>query len=832
MANTSILAAFERMWQHVISAIGTKSDLNHTHNDIYYTEAEVDSKLSGKSDSSHKHDSDYDSKGTATSTVNTHNTSTSAHNDIRNLITGLTTRLNALADSDDTTLDQLSEIVAYIKNNKSLIESVTTSKINVSDIVNDLTTNVSNKPLSAAQGVAIKSLIDALQTVVNGKVGSLSDLGITATATELNHVDGVTSNIQTQLDGKAANVNAKKSAAGLMSADDKKKLDVISCDASLGDFGSKTVADLQTALDTWLDTNADISNASVHFGANTSWVTAWNSGNTAATIVSAGGLWTVTVVASYILKSYVQLRISYYGDKEVYYVCRSNGVWGNAYKTSFTDEVNAVQTQLDGKEPVYEWGSVVQGSTWSRLCLVTPKSSVIGSSFILSVAFTRSGVVGQATFFITISHAATNYCNIVQLSANNYTSFSIRGICNSSPLCYIELYDSQNITASSTQNVTCRLLPIMPLTLTTYKTFTTGESIPSGYVSYVHKVTIDGAVAAKTFVGNLSGNASSADKVGSTNVGSATQPIYLNAGTPTATTYTLGKSVPSDAKFTDTTYSDATKTTSGLMSANDKVLLTSLVGSTNLGKPATIGDLKSTLDTWLSTNANIANASAFLYAASNLATLWNTKNDSTAIGDGPIWTVSVVGLYVNKDYIQLRLTSYIEGVVFYIHRSGGNWGFAKVVAFANEVSAIQSQLDAKSAMKTLSAENLNDVVTPGFYNAGGGNTVTNKPSGIEHFGLYVIKRASGSYYTQILIGNDKKSYRRHCENGTWGSWSEDKLTDTTYTHPTSAGNKHIPSGGSSGQFLKWSADGTATWASVDLTVDYTKITFDTSEIIT
>ena len=36
-------------------------------------------------------------------------------------------------------------------------------------------------------------------------------------------------------------------------------------------------------------------------------------------------------------------------------------------------------------------------------------------------------------------------------------------------------------------------------------------------------------------------------------------------------------------------------------------------------------------------------------------------------------------------------------------------------------------------------------------------------------------------------------------------------TNTTYTHPTTAGNKHIPSGGSSGQILKWSSDGTAVW---------------------
>ena len=32
-----------------------------------------------------------------------------------------------------------------------------------------------------------------------------------------------------------------------------------------------------------------------------------------------------------------------------------------------------------------------------------------------------------------------------------------------------------------------------------------------------------------------------------------------------------------------------------------------------------------------------------------------------------------------------------------------------------------------------------------------------------------------------------------------------------YTHPTTAGNKHIPTGGASGQVLKYSASGTATW---------------------
>lgn len=160
---------------------------SHDHNDLYYTETEIDTKLAGKSDKNHNHDSAYDPKGAAaeslasaksytdTKTANlasttvvdnkisSHNTATTAHSDIRDLISGLTTRLNTLANSDDTTLDQMSEVVAYIKNNKSLIDGITTSKVNVSDIVNNLTTNVSNKPLSAAQGVAIKALIDDLQ---------------------------------------------------------------------------------------------------------------------------------------------------------------------------------------------------------------------------------------------------------------------------------------------------------------------------------------------------------------------------------------------------------------------------------------------------------------------------------------------------------------------------------------------------------------------------------------------------------------------------------------------------------------------------------------------
>lgn len=101
-------------------------------------------------------------RGEIASAVSNHNTSTASHNDMRILIEELTSRLNALADSDDTTLDQLSEIVSYIKNNKTLIDSITSNKINYADIVDNLTTNNKKKVLSAAQGVVLKALFDSI----------------------------------------------------------------------------------------------------------------------------------------------------------------------------------------------------------------------------------------------------------------------------------------------------------------------------------------------------------------------------------------------------------------------------------------------------------------------------------------------------------------------------------------------------------------------------------------------------------------------------------------------------------------------------------------------
>lgn len=49
-----------------------------------------------------------------------------------------------------------------------------------------------------------------------------------------------------------------------------------------------------------------------------------------------------------------------------------------------------------------------------------------------------------------------------------------------------------------------------------------------------------------------------------------------------------------------------------------------------------------------------------------------------------------------------------------------------------------------------------------------------------------------------------------------------------YVHPTDAGNKHIPAGGTTGQALIWASDGTAEWGNVSSTDQYVKNTLNTA----
>ena len=68
--------------------------------------------------------------------INEHNTNNESHNDIRNLISDVSARLNALANSDDETLDQMAEVVKYIQDNRELIDAINVPT-RISQLIND-----------------------------------------------------------------------------------------------------------------------------------------------------------------------------------------------------------------------------------------------------------------------------------------------------------------------------------------------------------------------------------------------------------------------------------------------------------------------------------------------------------------------------------------------------------------------------------------------------------------------------------------------------------------------------------------------------------------------
>lgn len=138
---------------------GAAADAKATGDRIKQVEANIPTK---------PEDIGAESAGTVAASIQSHDVGRYAHSDIRGELRVLADRVNVVLNSDDVTLDQMAEIVAYIKSNKTLIDAITTGKVSVSDIVDNLTTNVANRPLSAAMGVELKRLYDTIAASLSG----------------------------------------------------------------------------------------------------------------------------------------------------------------------------------------------------------------------------------------------------------------------------------------------------------------------------------------------------------------------------------------------------------------------------------------------------------------------------------------------------------------------------------------------------------------------------------------------------------------------------------------------------------------------------------------
>ena len=88
--------------------------------------------------------------------------------------------------------------------------------------------------------------------------------------------------------------------------------------------------------------------------------------------------------------------------------------------------------------------------------------------------------------------------------------------------------------------------------------------------------------------------------------------------------------------------------------------------------------------------------------------------------------------------------------------------------------------------------------------------------GNERLSTVLSDTPSKNYVDNALSGKVDKETGKGLSANDYTTLEKTKLSSieanaNNYVHPTTSGNRHIPSGGSSGKILGWSADGTAAW---------------------
>lgn len=128
--------------------------------------------------------------------------------------------------------------------------------------------------------------------------------------------------------------------------------------------------------------------------------------------------------------------------------------------------------------------------------------------------------------------------------------------------------------------------------------------------------------------------------------------------------------------------------------------------------------------------------------------------------------------------------------VFKKHTSSGSGGYnglvpvpsytATNVRFLREDGTWSIPAAAAFIYTQLTNQDLDDYLDEGrWYYAGGGNTTTNKPSGVDAYELYVGRNADGYRYQKLITSNGLIWFRYHDSSAwkTWVRWYTDMNTD-------------------------------------------------------
>lgn len=367
-------------------------------------------------------------------------------------------------------------------------------------------------------------------------------------------------------------------------------------------------------------------------------------------------------------------------------------------------------------------------------------------------------------------------------------------------------------------------------------------------------------------------------KIGTATKGSATLPIYLNAGTPTACSTTLGVSITGNAAtatklqtartINGTSFDGTTNIITAYWGTARTISLSGAVtgsasvnGSQNVTITTTyqfgsidgryVGGNKTanhgssgtayTADTYSSTFVNkafvaFAERGSWVYANNGYVstdTGVNIPLAGTAIFQWGASDTNKTQLYITPHNNSGVSNPAANEMLFYTsngsgytsawtrvltHRNYTAYTVTKTGGGASGTWGISITGNAATANRILShtiSDTLANKTTPGYlYHAGGSNSVADKPSGVDAFGVFTMQTASG-WYGQILMSSNTSTglYWRTATTLS-GGWKKilDSSNYTAYINPAN----FVTALGTSGNYLTWTKNGVVN----NLTVPY------------
>lgn len=367
-------------------------------------------------------------------------------------------------------------------------------------------------------------------------------------------------------------------------------------------------------------------------------------------------------------------------------------------------------------------------------------------------------------------------------------------------------------------------------------------------------------------------------KIGTATKGSATLPIYLNAGTPTACSTTLGVSITGNAatatklqtaRTINGTSFDGTAnivtaywgtartislsgavTGSASVNGSQNVTITTTyqfgsidgryVGGNKTANHGSSGTAY-TADTYSSTFVNkafvaFAERGSWAYANNGYVstdTGVNIPLAGTAIFQWGASDTNKTQLYITPHNNSGVSNPAANEMLFYTsngsgytsawtrvltHRNYTNYTVTKTGGGASGTWGISITGNAATANRILShtiSDTLANKTTPGYlYHAGGSNSVADKPSGVDAFGVFTMQTASGRYGQILMSSNTSTGLYWRTATTLSGGWKKilDSSNYTAYINPAN----FVTALGTSGNYLTWTKNGVVN----NLTVPY------------